>query len=326
MSEQRDRSSEANSAGHSPKLDLALVPEMSAAEALHVILSHLFDAMERNEQGIIDDSDSEFLHDFRVAVRRMRTALTQLRKAMDNGDNRQLQADFRRLSDITTPLRDLDVWLLTFNGRQMALPESMRDGLPPLRPLIEEQRNLALRTLLRELQSDAYARVKRHVRLALAHLEQDAAGGREMTARQLADRRIGKMYRRVVDAGEQISKASPLEALHELRKSCKKLRYLLEFFRSLYSKEETRHQIRQLKRLQDTLGAIQDARVQLQTLGEWREALCRQGASEATLAAVDRLAGDIRHTGKQARKGFGDSFARFAAEKNRKQMQQMLKQ
>lgn len=306
-------------------LRLTLDAAMPASQAMHTILAYLFQMMGKNKQGLIEDLDSEFLHDFRVAVRRTRTALAQLKPGISDADRWRLQPEFHWLGDITTPVRDLDVWLLKFETCQAVLPEAMRDDLLPLREIIQHERNRAHRSLVRQLQSEQYARLQRQVLLVLEHLEEDAARSHDLSAKAMADKRIGKLYRRVVRQGEALGKKSPPEAWHELRKSCKKLRYLLEFFRSLYPDAAIKRQIRSLKQLQDNLGAVQDTRVQLQMLGEWRRHLEQKGATDGTLAAIDWLADDIRHIGNEERKGFGACFAAFAAKKRRKQMQEMLK-
>ena len=64
---------------YSSKLNINLDPEMRADIAAKYIYSHLLKAIKANEQGTIADTDSEFLHDFRVAVRRTRAGLSQLK-------------------------------------------------------------------------------------------------------------------------------------------------------------------------------------------------------------------------------------------------------
>ncbi|MEZ4517985.1 MAG: CHAD domain-containing protein [Chloroflexota bacterium] len=71
-------------AGHQPGdyssgLGITLDPDSPAADSARIIHRALFEAMERNEPGVRADIDSEFLHDFRVAVRRTRSALSQIR-------------------------------------------------------------------------------------------------------------------------------------------------------------------------------------------------------------------------------------------------------
>ena len=61
------------------KLSVDLSPDMRADAALKRVLLHLLGTIEVNEKGTKTDIDSEFLHDFRVAVRRTRSALTQVK-------------------------------------------------------------------------------------------------------------------------------------------------------------------------------------------------------------------------------------------------------
>ena len=68
--------------------------------------------------------------------------------------------------------------------------------------------------------------------------------------------------------GAAIDDESPAEALHELRKVGKELRYLLEFFAGLFHAEVVKPMIKSLKALQDVLGRFQDLEVQADTLRE----------------------------------------------------------
>ena len=55
---------------------------------------------------------------------------------------------------------------------------------------------------------------------------------------EVASQRIWRMYKKVLKAGRAVTADGPAEEMHELRKDCKKLRYLIEFFRSLYPGKE----------------------------------------------------------------------------------------
>ena len=87
---------------------------MPAATALATILTALLDALEANVPGTIRDIDTEFLHDLRIAVRWTRSALKLCGGALPAGLARDFRAEFRWLGDLTTPTRDLDVYLLGF--------------------------------------------------------------------------------------------------------------------------------------------------------------------------------------------------------------------
>ena len=88
------------------------------------------------------------------------------------------------------------------------------------------------------------------------------AGVRGAAAADLAADRTRRAHGRVLKLGSAITGSSPPESLHTLRKRGKELRYVLEFFASLYDPAAYRAVLGDLKRLQDCLGDFQDSQVQ----------------------------------------------------------------
>jgi CHAD domain-containing protein len=128
----------------------------------------------------------------------------------------------------------------------------------------------------------------------------------------LADDRIWRMFKRVRSEGRAINDDSPAEDLHELRKSCKKLRYLMEFFQSLYPKSEMRDLVKQTKVLLDNLGDFQDLAVQAQHLEQTAVQMHREGAASVdTLLSMGALVSTMLHGQAQAREAFARVFAGF---------------
>ena len=91
-----------------------------------------------NFPGTLDDVDSEFLHDLRVAVRRTRSLQRQF-KAVYPERLQHFRDEFKRIQAITGDLRDLDVYLLDFPALKASLPEQMQADLDPLLGLLETQ-------------------------------------------------------------------------------------------------------------------------------------------------------------------------------------------
>ena len=96
---------------YSSKLNIDLDPDMRADVACKYIYSHLLKAIKDNEQGTIADTDSEFLHDFRVAVRRTRAGLSQLKGVLPEKISATYVEFFSWLGQITSSTRDFDVYL-----------------------------------------------------------------------------------------------------------------------------------------------------------------------------------------------------------------------
>lgn len=301
--------------GTSSKLRVRLDAGARADAAAVAIARRLLAVVEANLPGTLDDVDSEFLHDLRVAVRRSRALQRELAGVFPPEPLRAFRDGFRELQAITGPTRDLDVQLLEFDD----LPAAPGD-VAPLRRLLEEHLRDARKTMVRELRSTRTRALLDNWSDALGGLVDSDVAERPDAARPVADvagERIATVYRRMVKMGRRIDDDSPAEALHELRKKGKELRYLLEFFASLYPADVIKPMVASLKGLQDVLGRFQDREVQadrLRSLGD--EVAVVEGGAPALMAMgvlVQQLAADQA----AARAQFTESFAAFAAKEQR---------
>jgi CHAD domain-containing protein len=294
-------------AGVSSKVNVKLDPDEPANEAARKIFTRLVEVIRLNLPGTLEDVDSEFLHDLRVAVRRSRSLQRQF--AGIYPDRLQQHRDeFKRLQAVTGDLRDLDVYLLDFDDLQASLPERMRDDLEPLRPILTAQRAKAFSATRRAL------RAQRTEETLTSWLEFVAdAPTAERTVHDLASHRITRVYRKMVKQGKAIDDDSPAEDLHELRKVGKELRYLLEFFSSLYPPEVTKPFIKTLKGLQDQLGRFQDHEVQANSLRE----LAPGVEDHLTLMAMGALVQRFIEDEIAARAEFAERFETFASTEQR---------
>ena len=91
----------------------------------------------------------------------------------------------------------------------------------------------------------------------------DAEGAEPLWAqpvRALAPHLLDRRFRKLVRAGKHLDGLDHA-ALHEVRKTAKKLRYALEFLAPTLPRRETRRLLRRLGALQDQLGALNDMAV-----------------------------------------------------------------
>ena len=130
---------------------------------------------------------------------------------------------------------------------------------------------------------------------------------------ELASHRITRVYRKMVKMGRAIDDDSPAEDLHELRKVGKELRYLLEFFSSLYPADVVKPFIKTLKGLQDQLGRFQDREVQANALRDARARRRSAGDGDGD----GRARRPLHEGGVAARAEFADRFAAFASKAQR---------
>ena len=306
---------------YSSKMNVELDPSMSAAAAAVRIHRYLLDTLERNVQGTLDDTDSEFLHDFRVAVRRTRSALSQVKGVFPEEVTAHFRGEFGWLGQITGPTRDLDVYLLEYEKYRDSLPEAMRDDLALFHAFLVAHQRREQRRLRRLLQGERFGKLLADWRTFLDRppaFAPEEAPSAALPVAEVASRRIWRMYRRVRKEGRAITPQSPASDLHELRKSCKKLRYLIEFFVSIYPEEAVKPLVKALKRLLDNLGEFQDLEVHADHLREFTGQMQAEGEVPlSTLLSMGGLVAGLLQRQVAAREVFDKRFKRFDVPENR---------
>ena len=306
--------------GYSSKLAYRLDPAQRADGAARQILLGLLDTIEANIPGARANLDSEFLHDLRVATRRTRAALAQIPGVLPPEAETDFKARFAWLQQVTGPVRDLDVYLLDFDAYQASLPQSMRGDLEPLRSYLLSHYADEQRLLVEALSSESMAHLVAHWRQVLTAPTpaQVALANADRPIKALADERVWRMVRRVRKEGRAITGESPPADMHELRKSCKKLRYLMEFFQSLYPGQAIGGAIKLLKVLLDNLGSFQDLAVQAGHLRDMADRMKVQGlAGTPALLAMGALVADLLRRQEAARESFADTFRGFDSDEGR---------
>jgi CHAD domain-containing protein len=313
---------------YSSKLRLRLDPATRADEATRLIHRTLLATIRANEEGTRHDRDSEFLHDFRVAVRRTRSALRQIKGVYPPQIVERFSDEFRWLGQVTGPTRDLDVYLLKMADYEATLPARVVDDLQPLMEFLRhrqhgEQSRLAL-SLVEERYRALICSWQEFLDEPVA--EDPGLPNSRRPILEVASERIWSVYRRVRSNGRAIGPATPPGALHRLRIECKKLRYLLEFFRSLYDAGQIERMVGALKRLQDNLGDFNDYQVQQESLRSFADQMLEDGATRAeTLMAMGRLVERLEEGQAKERRRFAERFRQFADKKNHARFKRLFK-
>lgn len=283
-------------------------------ELLAKALSGYLVAMRENLPGLLDNVDTEFLHDFRVAVRRTRATLKLGRPCLPEVMCTRWEPAFKWLGDLTTPVRDLDVYELGLPTMGSWLVAANPADLEPLAAHLRSRRVAKRRTLVRGLRSEKFTLLMAEwdEELALMTKMPQRADAETLSAGQLADHGISRAYRRVVRGGGAISNESPAEDLHTLRKCCKELRYALEVCAPVIATSPRKRAVADLKGLQDVLGRFQDSEVQREALHGFAEEMMADGTPAAAVLAMGELIAHLEAEQDRACREFEGVFAHFA--------------
>ena len=291
--------------------------------AYRAVLANLAHTIDDNLPGTLDDTDPEFLHELRVAVRRTRSVLNQAKGVLPDDVRERFAAAFGHLGTVTSPARDLDVYVLGWLA--MVAPLQLPDPrvLDRVRKEIERRRTAAYVTLAEELRGPTCRGTLDAWRAWLTDPSDEPATPRPIGP--VVSRRIAKAQAAVLRRGRAITPASPPEALHDLRKDAKKLRYLLECFGGLLPRKPRKAFVSQLKALQDNLGEHQDAEVQLAELRTLAHDLHKRAKVDTdALLAMGRLSDLLDRRRQDERDAFVDRFASYDTKANRAALAALL--
>jgi triphosphatase len=235
-------------------------PALAARQAIAAGLAQL----QANEEGLLETTDPEFVHQARIALRRLRAALRIFR---DTIGPERARAWRDELGDIARALglsRDWDVFATETLPPVLSVYGDARLARV-LRRQVEERRNAARRLAREALRSPRYARAILQLTRWLSQADEPSAPQRQL--RKFAAHVLRKRHERLLDQASDPASLS-LEERHRLRIEAKRLRYGTDALASLFDARRVTRYLDALSRLQDALGRSNDAATAMRLLQE----------------------------------------------------------
>ena len=236
---------------------------LSVNDAFKAVMWASLAHLQANERGMLEGRDPEFLHQLRVAVRRLRSAVGLFAPPFPEPVIATARRELKWLAASLGPARDWDVFVT--------------ETLPPIEAEFGAHGSLVdFSARCARLRRTAGARARRAVHSAryrrlvlstaawlasegwLPDLDAEAAAALRSPVGEFAAAVLQRRYSQVRKKGRKLGELSAVE-LHRLRIAIKKFRYAADFFASLYEPGAARQALERLSRLQDVLGAMNDA-------------------------------------------------------------------
>ena len=265
-----------------------------------------------NEASMRAGRDPEAVHQYRVALRRLRSAFSTFRRTIPEDERRRIGDDLRWLGRQFGMAREWDVFIADL---LTTVRETMPDdaAIEALAMLAEKARAEAYRRAHAVLDSPRYADM-------LLGVESWWEGGPwtggldapwNQPALPFARAALRRLHRKLSKVGERIGELTEPE-LHDLRLKAKKLRYAAEFFRGLFKDKLAAPYIGALAEIQDHLGTLNDAAVArelLQSLDQRRREVDREKLAHAAGVVTGWISARLKADVEQ----LPDAWKRFAA-------------
>lgn len=265
------------SAGTSPRLPV-LSPDDPAEAAARRILRRQLAKLDQ-EEGVTRKGEIEGVHQLRVTTRRLRATLRLFQSVLPRAGASRAHQELAWLGKAIGEVRDLDVLKLAVLKQSRRLEPTLCRALAPMHRSIAEQRASAHARLIAILDSARY----RHLRGRLSTLADSKRQSRRgPTLGRIAVALVAPLWRSTVRSGRGLAGDASDAECHRLRVRVKRLRYALDSLGAIGGKR-VRRALKQLERLQDALGANQDAVTQTAWLRAY--ATGTRGGTAVVLAA-----------------------------------------
>ena len=227
--------------------------------ALKKILSIEFHWFQLQLPGVISDRDPEFVHQARVATRRMRAALILFHNSLPEPTAIFFEERLKWLGGLFGGVRDLDVFIINLTNYRDKLENFPKAEKKALKGVVSKRRRIPLKALKEALKSRRYQNFERRL---IQFLEEPCIDRPELPLgmkkiSEVAPPNVITKFKSTVEQGHKVSTKSELPEFHCLRIQVKRLRYALEFMAPAYG-SSLNDVILQTIRLQDNLGELQD--------------------------------------------------------------------
>jgi len=283
----------------------------SGSNAVKALFYTLLKTIETNRDAILHkEYDPERLHQLRVAMRKLRALLSQMKPLFSSDWRYEHKEKLACLMRQTGEQRDIDVYLEAIPNYKQMLPKDLQDGLDTLEDYLTQKSKESKDELINFLQSDAFNK-ELETLFDFCCSEKSIGFSRKCSEPIIIEVKyaLRKRYKRVLNKGNSLNRDSLAHEYHLLRIDVKKLRYMIEFFSSLFDKDSYDKMLKQLKTIQSILGEQQDLEVQssyLKDLSQLSE-LC----NDKTMTALDELHKRVAQMEEQKRQEFRDTFKLF---------------
>ncbi|ALL64861.1 Adenylate cyclase [Paraburkholderia caribensis MBA4] len=261
--------------------------EAHAESTFAALAAPLVDQALSHNASIHADASPESLHQLRVALRRLRSLWWAYGPLLDRQENTRQRALYRFLADAAGKTRDWDILLELLASETNETSEPGEDGAPRAAPVcLREARERAL-AASRETLLNADIHNVLHGALASTSKELNTAPERHALQKFAAKRvrAAEKSLRKRMDKASRAKRAD-YDALHDVRKAGKKVRYLIELFGPVLDDVGHDHTLKRLKKLQQCFGELNDVTASIALLRENTGLFADEAEARAALALL----------------------------------------
>jgi triphosphatase len=293
--------------------------------AVGKILGYQFQRFCEYLPGVRGDIDTEFVHQARVATRRMRSAMRLFHDAIPERTAAYLEAEVKWLGGLFGVVRDLDVFLLNLARFREQIERFPLKKKAAFENWVEKYRRAPFKGLCQAIESPRYKTFERRFMLFLERpLPLHPRSPRALKrVEEVAPALISEKFEEAIEQGKTVLANPKLKQFHRLRIRMKWLRYACEFIAPAYD-DALDPFIERTVEIQDCLGELQDTvftRSFIDSLRDDWQGKVVDPDLLFILGEIYQLQTDIE---RSRRESFGKIWERFSSEETTHLLKEIL--
>jgi len=248
---------------------VVLKRKMTSAQAFQRVGASCLQHLMANETIVRHAPEADAVHQMRVALRRLRAAITLFKAVVEDEQRDPIRAELKWMANVLGEARDLDVYItkvLEPAQDEHSNDEGYQNLLAEYRKRRDEAYQMVQETIASPrfingvLETAAWIEAGNWLRDGSKPVRKR----RDQPVAALAEEELGRRWKKIIKQGRNLVELDP-EERHQVRIEIKKLRYATEFFESLFkgggAKKRKRAALSTLEALQETLGELNDIAV-----------------------------------------------------------------
>ncbi|HLM60195.1 MAG TPA: CHAD domain-containing protein [Pyrinomonadaceae bacterium] len=248
-------------------IDCAADALLWATEVLRVRLGEAIDARD----AALDFSDIEGVHQMRVAIRRLRSALRDFLPLLKKRPLQKTRKNLKRIADRLGAVRDQDVAILALeqlqsNGEIDRVDSPVKEGIELMLAERRLQRETVQAKLIKALDADDLAKLKADFAVALEKAARKKKSDRIISFNEAGRAAVASGLNELYDLGASLYEPFKTEDLHEMRIAAKRLRYAVELFTACWG-ASIEPFAEEIAKMQGFLGEVHDCDIWIESMG-----------------------------------------------------------
>lgn len=240
-----------------------ITPDKPLKECIQKIILIRFAETFSYKAGVLENNDIEYVHDFRVSARRLRSVMQTFKSCFSEKEYGLYFQTIRKIAKVLGNARDLDVMIDFLQKYDRSLSKKRQYGIENL--IIHQQKQRAIQqkniiSLFETLNTDHFEEefIQHFQNINISDQDQT-----KITFGKEAHRTLPNRLTDLLQYESKINDPKNITDLHNMRISAKRLRYMMEIFEPCYSAKRMKNAQNIIKRIQDVIGQIHDCDVMI---------------------------------------------------------------